>query len=111
MVFRLLSTIYKDNGFATQFGIIELIICKLADDSLSLQCKLKPLLDMKSRYLPIMIVAVLLLSGCCSKQSKIDYIDKVIGKLDFNINPNAEYGFRSDFVDSFKLLSDLETSF
>lgn len=77
----------------------------------------KPLLDMKSRYLPIMIVAVLLLSGCCSKQSKIDYIDKVIGKLDFNINPNAEYGFRSDFVDSFKLankyfesltISDLE---
>ena len=77
----------------------------------------KPLLDMKSRYLPIMIVAVLLLSGCCSKQSKIDYIDKVIGKLDFNINPNAEYGFRSDYVDSFKLankyfesltISDLE---
>jgi len=36
----------------------------------------KPLLDMKSRYLPIMIVAVLLLSGCCSKQSKIDYAHK-----------------------------------
>ena len=40
-VFRLLSTIYKDNGFATRFEIIELIICRLADDSLSLQCELK----------------------------------------------------------------------